>query len=157
MEYISTKLFVSDSLTMTGYYCVTKDQYTSIMEWYDAFSEPVILEHFILDPCNFEIERIEEDLRFIETFINNYGNPFSVLESIPEIEHVFISKIVESNKIDKHDKHDDDLYTETEQISKIIHAHMVNDEKTIKKLLPSLKSNKSDHIVAEIRKQHKYK
>lgn len=150
MEYLSVKLLVNDNLTMIGYYCVTASQYNSIFTWYSELCDSIIVDDLIIDLMNFEICRIKPD-KYLTMFLSEYGNPFTILESIPELEHVFTNEKI----LEKHDSDDIELYTETDNVSKLIHAHVTGNTKMVNELLP--KVNSKDAIVSQIRNKLEYK
>ena len=162
MEYISVSLLINNTLSVTGYYYITLEQYNYINIWYTEFRNSIIIEELIIDPMNFEIDHIKPN-EYLTLFLSIYGNPFPILENIPELEHVFADiKSKRNNDVDNLDEiyllnelDDIELYTETENISKLIHAHVTGDIKAVHKLLPKMKTD--DSIVSQIREKDEYK
>lgn len=152
MHCISATI-LGNMFTMTGYYYVTTEQFNAIFEWYNIFDtegETIELnDGMTLDPVKFEIKNLQPDETLIN-FINTYGNPFDILENIPELEHIFTNTVAAAE-----DDDDSILYTETSNISKLIHAHVTGDIKQVTNLLPKIK--KTDSIVSAIRNKKEYK
>lgn len=148
MELIQVKLEVNDSLYIHGYYQVLEKHYHEIMSWYEMFSDSVILSDMILTPMNFTIKHIDMNSTICDLLLE-WDNPFPVLESIPELHHLFNEHIEEI----KYESDDDILYTETENINKLIDADKDGRTKDVSMLL-SVIETKTDSIVKKIRKKN---
>ena len=149
MECLEAKLLVSQTLYLTGYYVISPEQCKQIFEWYNSFCDTIIVEDLVLDPCCFSIDKIESNV-MLQTFLQEYGNPFPILESIVELDHVF-NTYVET----KEESDDQFVYTETNNISNLIDAELRGDSDTVNHLLTTI-TFKKDKIVKQISKRHKH-
>lgn len=146
MELLVVKLNINDNLTVTGYYFINNSQYEKIYEWYNSFMDTIVLSDLILTPSNLTVEKHDFDQELYNS-INKWSNPFPILESIDEISYIFDTDVVEDNSESELDE--SLLYTETENISRLIDAHKEKNDKDIKMLL-SVITTKNDPIVKRI-------
>ena len=110
----------------------------------DKFTESYyITDTITLTLDNFSIVEVEYDIG-CEKFIEKYGNPCNILEHIDDLFNVF--NIIELDI----SSDDSDLYTGTEDVSRLIKAHMVGDKNTIKTLLLEKDFDDTDDIVNKI-------
>ena len=150
MECLEVKLLVSQTLHLVGYYVVSSEQCKQIYEWYNSFCDTIIIEELVIDPCCFSIDKINANT-MLQSFLQEYGNPFPILESIAELEYIF-----NTSTNSKSDSEDQYIYTETNNITKLIDAEMRGDSDTVSHLLSTI-TVKKDKIVKQISKKHKHK
>lgn len=143
-RYILTTYNITDTITVNGYYTFTNIQINIVLDWFDKFTESYyITDTITLTLDNFSIVEVEYDIG-CEKFIEKYGNPCNILEHIDDLFNVF--NIIELDI----SSDDSDLYTGTEDVSRLIKAHMVGDKNTIKTLLLEKDFDDTDDIVNKI-------
>jgi len=151
-RYILTTYNMTDTITVNGYYTLSNDNMNQVTDWFNNFTESYFISDIItLTNDNFNMVEVQYDVN-VEKFIAKYGNPCNILEHIDDLSDIFDSAGRE--RLLSIETDDSDLYTGTEDVSRLINAHMKGDEDTVKMLLSEKEFDDSDDIVNKIISQH---
>lgn len=143
---------MTDTITVNGYYTLSNDNMNQVTDWFNNFTESYFISDIItLTNDNFNMVEVQYDVN-VEKFIAKYGNPCNILEHIDDLSDIFDSAGRE--RLLSIETDDSDLYTGTEDVSRLINAHMKGDENAVKMLLSEKEFDDSDDIVNKIISQH---
>jgi hypothetical protein len=153
-RYILTTYNITDTIIVNGYYTFNDIQMQYVDDWFNDFTESYYIDDSItITPTNFTISEIEYDIN-CENFINKYGNPCNILEHIDDLSDVF-DNTYERIRTLSVDTEDSDLYTGTEDVSRLINAHLSGNHEEIQSLLTEKEFDEDDDIVKKIIKNIK--
>lgn len=152
MDYICVTLYINNIILMDSFYKLTDEQSKIVFDWYYNFLKMKqtveITPNLFINTENFFIERINETENPLNFEISK-GNTSNILEYILDLDDFMFESIPNTKTNYEDSDSDSKLYTETENISLLIDAHIKKDKENITKLLNNINNN--DNIVNYIR------
>ena len=149
MNYILTTFRLTDTININGYYKLNEFQYEQVMSWYNNFTTEYIDNNIVLTEDNFDIICVDYDEN-CEKFIEKYGNPCNILEHIDVLNDVFSKQSYTIINPDCNSD-DSDLYTDTENVTILIDAHVNGRREEVETLLSNRDFDSNDDIIKKIK------